>query len=126
MTEVWIQRHDFSTARDWLGRWLRQLLDRVNQTRLLATIVAGLLAIEPGRGPSALAMSARLWGAVDAISRRSGGAPLRLARQQAEPRVATARRRLGNPAWEKAFREGAGWPPERIVAEIRDLLGEQG
>jgi predicted ATPase len=124
MTEVWIQRHDFSAARDWLGRWLRHLLDRVNQTRLLATVAAGLLAAEPGRGVNPLAMSARLWGAVDALNRRIGGAPLRLARQQAEPRVAAARRRMGNLAWEKAFREGAAWPPERIVAEVRVLLGE--
>ncbi|HRA55503.1 MAG TPA: helix-turn-helix domain-containing protein, partial [Thermoflexales bacterium] len=121
MAEVWIQRRDFVAARDWLGRWLRQIADRVNQTRLLATIVAGLLAIEPGHGLSALVTSARLWGAVDALSRRIGGAPLRLARQQAEPRVAAARRRMGNPAWEKAFREGAAWPPERIVAEVRGL-----
>ncbi len=125
MAEVRIQRRDFVAARDWLRRWLRQIADRVNQTRLLATIAAGLLAAEPGRGVNPLAMSARLWGAVDALSRRIGGAPLRLARQQAEPRIAAARRRLGNPAWEKAFREGAGWPPERIVAEVRDLLGEQ-
>ena len=125
MAEVWIQRRDFVAARDWLGRWLRQIADRVNQTRLLATIVAGLLAIEPGHGLSALETSARLWGPVDALSRRIGGAPLRLARQQAEPRVAAARRRMGNPAWEKAFREGAAWPPERIVAEVRGLLGEQ-
>jgi len=87
--------------------------------------VAGRRAFGSGRGPSARAMSARLWGAVDALSRRIGGAPLRLARQQAEPRVAAARRRLGNPAWEKAFREGAAWPPERIVMEVRDLLEEQ-
>lgn len=125
MTEVWIQRRDFVAARDWLGRWLRQLLERVNQTRLLATIVAGLLAIEPGHGLSALVTSARLWGAVDAISRRIGGAPLRLARQQAELRIAVARRRLGNPAWEKAFREGSTWTPKRIVAEVRGLLGAQ-
>ena len=123
LTEHCIQLRDFAAARAWVVRWLLLLPARVNQTRLLATVTAGLLAAELGGVAAVLALSARLWGAVNALNLRIGGAPLRLARQQAEPRVLVARRRMGRTAWDKAFGEGATWSPERIVAEVKGLLG---
>jgi hypothetical protein len=84
--------------------------------------MAGYIVLIPGRQKKTLATAARIFGAIESLSERSGIVMGDFYQNKKSERIAQARKHLSAREWEKTFQDGQNLSRDEVIALAKQEL----
>ena len=120
--EVALAERNFDQAYHWL--LLANEYADVNIRRLLIFLcaLAGYIILSPSMHKKDLVTAARIYGAIESLSERSGIILGTFYQKNKSERIALARKHMSAREWEKAFQEGQHLSRDEVIALAKQEL----
>lgn len=120
LAEVELAQGNYEQARQWLAASLELASQHTRRLLVFLSALAGLLVLSPDGSP---VNTARLYGAVQFLSERSGIVLGSSYQQLNQSRMARGGEKLSSKEWLEAYETGLGWEKSVIIEQAHKLLG---
>jgi len=120
LAEVMLARGELELARHWLSEALPLATGHIRRFIIFLGALGGYLVLSPGAD---LPAAARLYGAVNDLTWRSGVVLGEFYRRMNQARLQACRAKLPPAEWAGAFEAGRGWDKAQAARQAANLLG---
>lgn len=115
LAEIALAEQDYPQAQKRLEQAYSYARIHIRRTLVFLCAAAGYMALAPGKATAS--MAARLYGALDALSERSGIVLSPFYHRLSQARIQAARQRLTRAEWQAGYEAGKKWTAETALAQ---------